>query len=44
MAAFYELCLGVTPVGETRGDAWVEFGLHAIPAHIAAGIEMAGPR
>ena len=50
MAAFYETSLGLQPIQETRMDAWVEFdaggsrfALHAIPASIAAEIEIASP-
>jgi catechol 2,3-dioxygenase-like lactoylglutathione lyase family enzyme len=50
MAAFYETSLGLTPIKETRTDTWVEFdgsgscfALHAIPALIAAQIEVSSP-
>ncbi len=41
--AFYRDVLGLRPVERTRMDDWVEFddgafSLHAVPAHIAAGI------
>lgn len=42
--AFYRDVLGLKPVEATRHPDWVEFdgvglSLHAIPAHIAAGVE-----
>ncbi len=50
MAAFYQGTLGLRAIAETRADDWAEFdaggtilALHAIPAHIAAGIEIASP-
>ncbi len=50
MAAFYGETLGLAEVVGTRTDSWVEFdaggvrlGLHAIPPHIAEGIEIASP-
>jgi extradiol dioxygenase family protein len=50
MAAFYGGPLGLVADPKTRSDTWVEFdagairlGLHAIPAGIAAGIEIAEP-
>lgn len=49
MTAFYRDTLGLKPVEETRMDTWVEFdgvtpfSLHAIPAHIAAQIEISSP-
>ena len=50
MAAFYEQTLGLTAIAESRTDTWLELdagairlGLHAIPAHIAEGIEIANP-
>jgi catechol 2,3-dioxygenase-like lactoylglutathione lyase family enzyme len=46
MVAFYRDVLGMSVVDESTG--WVEFGagvaLHAIPASIAEGIEIAGVR
>jgi catechol 2,3-dioxygenase-like lactoylglutathione lyase family enzyme len=50
MAAFYSRTLGLKSIDETRTDAWVEFeaggarlALHAIPAEIAAQIEISSP-
>jgi catechol 2,3-dioxygenase-like lactoylglutathione lyase family enzyme len=50
MADFYEHTLGLRPKFETRSDDWVEFdaegtifALHAIPAAIAQGSEIASP-
>jgi catechol 2,3-dioxygenase-like lactoylglutathione lyase family enzyme len=50
MVAFYSGTLGLKPIEETRLDNWVEFetggvrfALHAIPAEIAAGIEILSP-
>jgi len=50
MVEFYSGTLGLKPIEETRMDTWVEFeagesrfSLHAIPAHIAAGIEITSP-
>lgn len=50
MTAFYRDVLGLTPNEETRLDDWVEFrdgashfSLHAIPAPIAAGIQIESP-
>jgi catechol 2,3-dioxygenase-like lactoylglutathione lyase family enzyme len=50
MVAFYTGTLGLKPIEETRLDNWVEFetggarfSLHAIPAQIAAGIEISSP-
>ena len=50
MTAFYGDVLGLTPNEETRLDNWVEFrddashfSLHAIPAAIAAGIQIESP-
>jgi catechol 2,3-dioxygenase-like lactoylglutathione lyase family enzyme len=50
MAAFYETALGLKPIPETRQETWVEFdaggsrfALHAIPAAIAAEIEISSP-
>ena len=48
MSAFYRDVLGLTPNEETRLDNWVEFrdgafALHAMPAAIAADIEIASP-
>ena len=50
LAAFYIDVLRLKPIEGTRSESWVEFdagavrlALHAIPAHIAAGIEIASP-
>ncbi len=50
MIAFYRDGLGLRLLPETRQDGWVEFdaggvllALHAIPAHIAATIDIATP-
>ena len=48
MTAFYSDVLGLTPNQATRLDNWVEFSdgsfsLHAIPAAIAAGIQIDSP-
>ena len=51
MEAFYRDVLGLTPIEATRHPDWVEFetgggapfALHAIPAHIAAGIQVPFP-
>ena len=50
MAAFYGEILGLQAIESTRTESWVEFeaggirfGLHAIPAAIAEGIEIASP-
>ena len=50
MAAFYGEILGLRAIESTRTESWVEFGaggirfgLHAIPAAIAEGIEIASP-
>jgi catechol 2,3-dioxygenase-like lactoylglutathione lyase family enzyme len=47
MEAFYGGVLGLRPLAETRTDAWLEFeggcALHAIPAEIAAEIEISQP-
>ena len=50
MAAFYSEVLGLQPQPDTPLDNWVEFrdgashfSLHAIPAAIAAGIEIESP-
>jgi catechol 2,3-dioxygenase-like lactoylglutathione lyase family enzyme len=50
MNAFYSRALKLQPIEETRLDNWVEFdtgsarfSLHAIPAHIASGIEISSP-
>jgi catechol 2,3-dioxygenase-like lactoylglutathione lyase family enzyme len=50
MAAFYRDTLGLRLVAETRTDLWVEFdagnaslALHAIPPHLADGIEISSP-
>ena len=50
MAAFYGEILKMKPIEETRMDSWVEFeagsirfALHAIPAPIAAQIEISSP-
>jgi predicted enzyme related to lactoylglutathione lyase len=50
MTAFYSAVLGLAPNEATRLDDWVEFSdgasrfsLHAMPAAIAAGIEIASP-
>ena len=50
MAAFYRDTLGLKAIEETRMENWVEFdtgaarfALHAIPAQIAAQIEIASP-
>ena len=51
MAAFYEHTLGLQPKSETRTNDWAEFdasgtilALHAIPAAIAATIDISSPR
>ena len=47
MARFYGDVLGLNPIAETRTDTWIEFetgfALHAIPPHIAEGIEILSP-
>ena len=48
MTSFYADVLGMTPNEETRQDNWVEFkesqfSLHAIPAPVAAGIQIESP-
>jgi len=50
MAAFYGVTLGLQQIDDTRTDSWVEFdaggtrfALHAIPAPIAAQIEISSP-
>jgi catechol 2,3-dioxygenase-like lactoylglutathione lyase family enzyme len=51
MEAFYRDVMGLTPFGATRHPDWVEFetqggapfALHAIPAHLAAGVEVPSP-
>jgi catechol 2,3-dioxygenase-like lactoylglutathione lyase family enzyme len=50
MSAFYRDVIGFRPIEETRLDDWVEFdtggaglALHAIPRHIAEGIQIASP-
>jgi predicted enzyme related to lactoylglutathione lyase len=50
MTAFYSDVLGLTPNEATRLDDWVEFtdggsrfSLHAVPAAIAAGIQIDSP-
>jgi predicted enzyme related to lactoylglutathione lyase len=50
MVAFYGELLRVVPLAKTRTESWAEFetggarfGLHAIPAHIAAAIKIASP-
>ena len=47
MARFYGDTLGLNPIPETRTDSWIEFetgfALHAIPPHIADGIEILSP-
>jgi len=50
MTAFYSEVLGLQPHPDTRLDNWVEFrdgashfSLHAIPAAIAAGIQIESP-
>ena len=51
MEAFYREAMGLTPIEATRHRDWVEFetqggapfSLHAIPAHIANGIEVPSP-
>jgi catechol 2,3-dioxygenase-like lactoylglutathione lyase family enzyme len=50
MAGFYSDTLGLKAIPETRVDGFVEFdaggtrfALHAIPAEIAEGIEIASP-
>ena len=48
MTAFYSDVLGLTPNQTTQLDNWVEFSdggfsLHAIPAAIAAGIQIDSP-
>jgi predicted enzyme related to lactoylglutathione lyase len=48
MTSFYADVLGMKPNEDTRQDDWVEFkearfSLHAIPAGIAAGIQIASP-
>jgi catechol 2,3-dioxygenase-like lactoylglutathione lyase family enzyme len=50
MAAFYSDVLGLRPNEATRLENWVEFSdgssrfsLHAIPAAIAAGIQISSP-
>jgi catechol 2,3-dioxygenase-like lactoylglutathione lyase family enzyme len=50
MAAFYRDVLGLTPIGETRTESWVEFdsgtskfALHAIPSEIAQRVEISSP-
>ncbi len=51
MEAFYRDVLGLTPIEATRQDDWVEFeteggapfALHAVPAQIAATIQVPSP-
>jgi catechol 2,3-dioxygenase-like lactoylglutathione lyase family enzyme len=51
MEAFYRKVVGLEPIEATRHDDWVEFetdggapfALHAIPAHIAANIDVPSP-
>jgi catechol 2,3-dioxygenase-like lactoylglutathione lyase family enzyme len=47
MTAFYRDVIGLQPVEATRLDDWVEFesgfALHAIPAHLAKGIQTPDP-
>ena len=48
MTSFYADVLGMQPNEDTRQDNWVEFresqfSLHAIPAAIASGIQIASP-
>ena len=47
MSAFYADTLGLRMIAATRTENWAEFesglGLHAIPPHIAASIEITVP-
>lgn len=50
MAGFYEQMLGLKSIDDTRTESWIQFeagqsilSLHAIPAEIASGIEIASP-
>jgi len=48
MTSFYADVLGMKPNDDTRQDNWVEFkdsqfSLHAIPASVAAGIQIESP-
>jgi len=51
MEAFYRDVVGLKPIEATRHPDWVEFetadgapfAMHAIPAHIAAGVEVPSP-
>jgi catechol 2,3-dioxygenase-like lactoylglutathione lyase family enzyme len=50
MAAFYGETLGLEAMDATRTEAWAEFdgggaslALHAVPSHVAEGIEITSP-
>ena len=50
MTAFYRDVIGFRPIAESTGDDWIEFdaggapfALHAIPRHVADGIQIGSP-